>query len=244
MKDNEITLKKIGLIKNSIEKPQDPSAFSDLESTIVINKEYADALYRLQESKYIQILFYFHESVPLKNMIHPTRPGRVKGNFASRSPHRINPIGLTTVQLKSVDGNTLKVVGLDAINDTPVLDIKPYSPRLDEAKVKEIEQKRNLRNPRADIVSKIKSDDKSGLLRMLGSLHGHYCPGVALGLQLSMSAMKEIREYTEGIHENLLAIVEMNNCGVDAVQYITGCTLGNNSLVYRDLGKNALTLVA
>jgi tRNA (Thr-GGU) A37 N-methylase len=48
------------------------------------------------------------------------------GIFATRTPHRCNPLGLTVVQLLAVEGNILTVRGLDALNDTPILDIKPY----------------------------------------------------------------------------------------------------------------------
>lgn len=77
--------------------------------------------------------------------------------------------------------------------------------------------------------------------------HGHICPFLVLGLRMSEIAMKKLGVARAGvadtIREDLVAIVEVNNCLVDGVQVATGCTLGNNSLVYIDLGKNALTLV-
>lgn len=78
-------------------------------------------------------------------------------------------------------------------------------------------------------------------------LHGHICPFLALGVKASSIAMDRLNAGRIGFHgsvgETLLALVECNNCFADGVQVATGCTLGNNCLVYLDLGKNAVTLV-
>jgi len=77
--------------------------------------------------------------------------------------------------------------------------------------------------------------------------HGHLCPFLVIGLRASEIAMKRLGVVRAGeaetIGEELLAIVEVNNCMADGVQIATGCTLGNNSLIYVDTGKNAVTLV-
>ncbi len=77
--------------------------------------------------------------------------------------------------------------------------------------------------------------------------HGHLCPGVALGIRASSVAMNELgierAGLDETVEESILALVECNNCFVDGVQLTTSCTLGNNGLIYCDLGKNALSLV-
>ncbi|MCS7121951.1 MAG: FmdE family protein [Archaeoglobaceae archaeon] len=89
--------------------------------------------------------------------------------------------------------------------------------------------------------------DLAELLKKAREFHGHSCPFLALGIRISDIAMKnlEIVSRDEGISiaEDVLAIVECNNCLTDGVQVATGCTFGNNSLIYLDLGKNALTLV-
>jgi formylmethanofuran dehydrogenase subunit E len=94
------------------------------ESLITLNPEYQDGLYGIEEYQYLDIIFYFHRSSGYK-LIGPRRYG-VKGVFACHSPRRPVPIGLTTVELLQVDGNRLLVRGLDAIDETPVLDIKPH----------------------------------------------------------------------------------------------------------------------
>lgn len=85
------------------------------------------------------------------------------------------------------------------------------------------------------------------LIEKAKEFHGHICPFVVLGLKASEIAMKKLglqkAGETETVGEEILAIVECNNCFADGVQVATGCTLGNNSLIYLDVGKNAVTLV-
>ncbi|NPA47504.1 MAG: formylmethanofuran dehydrogenase [Thermococci archaeon] len=89
--------------------------------------------------------------------------------------------------------------------------------------------------------------DALGLLEVARQFHGHVCPYVALGIRASLIAMDELGverlDTSASIDESILAIVETNNCFTDGVQVTTGCTLGNNALIYLDLGKTALTLV-
>ncbi|MEM4616622.1 MAG: FmdE family protein [Archaeoglobaceae archaeon] len=88
--------------------------------------------------------------------------------------------------------------------------------------------------------------DLAKLLTKAKDFHGHICPFLAVGVRISTIAMDELgiqRDEDATIGEEILAIVECNNCLTDGVQVATGCTLGNNSLIYLDIGKNALTLV-
>jgi formylmethanofuran dehydrogenase subunit E len=94
------------------------------------------------------------------------------------------------------------------------------------------------------------SDRKSQLrdtLERARYFHGHICPFVVLGIKASTVAMNKLGverlSFDESVGERILAMVECNNCFTDGVQVATGCTLGNNCLVYFDLGKNAVTLV-
>ncbi len=85
------------------------------------------------------------------------------------------------------------------------------------------------------------------LIQKAKEFHGHVCPFLILGLRASEIAMKRLgvkkAGEAESVGEEILAIVECNNCFTDGVQVATGCTLGNNALIYLDLGKNALTLL-
>ncbi|WP_034629511.1 FmdE family protein [Desulfotruncus alcoholivorax] len=70
--------------------------------------------------------------------------------------------------------------------------------------------------------------------------HGHSCPGLAIGCKVAEIALKHLREMRSR-DEELVAIVENDSCSVDAVQVLTGCTLGKGNLIYRDLGKQVYT---
>jgi len=72
--------------------------------------------------------------------------------------------------------------------------------------------------------------------------HGHRCPGLAIGYRAAETALKELRSGRSG-DEELVCIVEHDACGVDAVQYLTGCTLGKGNLILRDYGKNVYTFI-
>ena len=100
-----------------------------------------------------------------------------------------------------------------------------------------------LNDTRLEVDKKIEEDDLAGLLYLTGLIHGHHCVGSALGVIASHYAMKKlgIRENT-GM-EHIIAIMETNSCFSDGVQLVTGCSFGNNSLIYRDIGKTAFSLV-
>lgn len=73
------------------------------------------------------------------------------------------------------------------------------------------------------------------------TFHGHSCPGLAIGYRMTQSALNALARYrTED--EELVAIVENDACGVDALQYLSGCTFGKGNLIFKDHGKHAYTL--
>jgi formylmethanofuran dehydrogenase subunit E len=99
----------------------------------------------------------------------------------------------------------------------------------------------NVANPRQEIEAAIAAGDLSRLLRMTGMLHGHFCPFSATGVKAAVRAVRELGVKSTGMEE-VVAIVETNNCFSDGVQFVTGCSFGNNALIYRDYGKTAFTL--
>ena len=120
----------IGHVRNEWKKakPFEADAIKSSISTIVVKKEYADGLYKIENFRELNVLFYFDRSLGYE-LRTSTRSGDFRGVFACCSPRRPSLIGLTTVELLKVDENVLTVTGLDAINNTPVLDIKPVIPR-------------------------------------------------------------------------------------------------------------------
>ena len=134
-----ITLKPIGFVKSAV-KERPPLAnfnWGEVVSEIVINSNLTDALDGIEGFSHIIVLYWMHRltsgEVPLK--VHPRGKKELPltGLFATRTPNRPNRIGETTVRLLQRQGNILMVEGLDALDDTPVLDIKPYIPGHDSA---------------------------------------------------------------------------------------------------------------
>ena len=98
-------------------------------------------------------------------------------------------------------------------------------------------------NPRMDFLQAIKKVDLVWCLEKTAEIHGHFCPGSALGVMASVYGLGQLEEgiiHSDGM-ENLMAVVEINACFADGVQVVSGCTLGNNAMVYRDLGRLAVT---
>ena len=77
------------------------------------------------------------------------------------------------------------------------------------------------------------------MIRQAEAFHGHMCPGLSIGIRAAEVALREIGPHAED--EEVVAIVETDMCGVDAVQYLTGCTFGKGNLIHLDYGKNAFT---
>ena len=126
----------IGVVRR--EEPYDPDDRESLRRSIAIIEvfpEYLDGLKHIEENEFIWILWYAHLSKgPPLLEVHPmgdiSRPKI--GVFASRSPRRINNIMLSLVKLIEKRVNVLRVIGLDAYDGSPVIDIKPYSSNLDD----------------------------------------------------------------------------------------------------------------
>jgi len=126
-----IMLQQIGYVKNSLGR-RSYNEWRDTESEIIISEEYQDALYGLDEFSHIDVIFYLHEvDREFRTRIQPTgNPDYpLIGAFATRTPNRPNKIAVTTCRLLSIEGNVLRVKGLDAYDGSPVLDIKSYSGR-------------------------------------------------------------------------------------------------------------------
>ena len=122
-----IVYRAIGHVENAFDGPAAPERIRSVESRIVLDPSLTEGLRGLEPGRQIMVIFYFHRSQGFDLLQHPqgdrSRPRR--GVFALRSPRRPNPIGVTVVELVTVEGNVLRVRGLDAINGTPVLDLKP-----------------------------------------------------------------------------------------------------------------------
>lgn len=137
-----ICMEPIGHVASDVDSPVD-EGWGKVESRIVIREDLVPALLGLEQFSHILVVFWMHHAPPV-SVLQRRPQGREDmpemGLFSQRSRHRPNPIGITAVSLTGVAGNELLVRGLDAINGTPVLDIKPYYPAYDsrpEARVPE-----------------------------------------------------------------------------------------------------------
>jgi tRNA-Thr(GGU) m(6)t(6)A37 methyltransferase TsaA len=122
-----VTLKPIGHVENDYPLGTPGETLKAGESRIVLNPELEGGLLGLEKETRILVIFFFHKSVGWDLLQHPkgdyTREKR--GVFALRSPRRPNGIGVTEVELLGIRENVLTVRGLDAVDGTPVLDLKP-----------------------------------------------------------------------------------------------------------------------
>jgi tRNA-Thr(GGU) m(6)t(6)A37 methyltransferase TsaA len=132
-----MTLKPIGVVKNKV-KQTIRHGWGEIVSDIVVDSDLTEALDSLDEFSHLIVLYWMHQlpagrQLPLK--VHPMGKPELPlvGRFATRSPSRPNPVGQATVRLLERKDNILKVKGLDAIDGTPVIDIKPYLPGYDSA---------------------------------------------------------------------------------------------------------------
>lgn len=140
---SHLTLKAIGYFKSSQTEPyqagRQPDALGAVgEIQLDSGNNFEQALQDLEGCSHIWIIFGFHKNENWKPLVQTPRSNRKIGVFATRAPYRPNPIGLSLVQLLSVDGLTIQVGSNDILDGSPIYDIKPYHPEsdiADEAKI-------------------------------------------------------------------------------------------------------------
>jgi len=141
----KIELKPIGEVKSCFKNPQDlhfaceKGRLADTESRILIDKDFAEGLEGLEEFSHIWVIYHLHNANRIELTTYPGPPNIKNltnvGVFASRSQHRPNHLALRMAGLIKINGMEMTVSGLDAIDGSPVLDIKPYIPFFDRAEI-------------------------------------------------------------------------------------------------------------
>ena len=136
-----IQMEPIGRVKSKFRKPEElhiackKGRLFNAQSEIILASRNKKMLAGLEEFSHVWVIFHLHKADKVEAVTYPG-PSRISGLppvgvLASRSQYRPNHIALRLVQIIEVRGNSLKIMGLDAIDDSPVLDIKPYVPHFD-----------------------------------------------------------------------------------------------------------------
>ncbi|MEW5901244.1 MAG: tRNA (N6-threonylcarbamoyladenosine(37)-N6)-methyltransferase TrmO, partial [Acidobacteriota bacterium] len=112
-----------------VRKFADPRGFDQIQGELEVFKEYEEGLQDTEGFSHLIVIFAFHKSGGYQLQTKPYLDDHLRGVFSTRSPHRPNPLGMTVVRVLERVGNILKVSGIDMLEGTPVLDVKPYTSR-------------------------------------------------------------------------------------------------------------------
>jgi tRNA-Thr(GGU) m(6)t(6)A37 methyltransferase TsaA len=128
-------LRPIGVIRTPFRKkegaPIQGHLAPETTGTVEVFPEFAEGLKDVEGFSHIVLVYWFHESQGYKLLAKPFLDDVERGIFAIRAPRRPNPVGLTTVRLARREGSVLHICGVDMLDGTPLLDIKPYVPEFD-----------------------------------------------------------------------------------------------------------------
>lgn len=138
----EIKYKPIGIIHSPFKKPEGVPIQSivakGISGKVEIFPEYVNGLKDLEGFSHIILIYHFHLSKKASLKVKPFMDKELRGVFSTRSPSRPNPIGISIVRLIKIEENILHIQDVDIIDETPLLDIKPYVPEFDVRKVNSI----------------------------------------------------------------------------------------------------------
>jgi tRNA-Thr(GGU) m(6)t(6)A37 methyltransferase TsaA len=135
MAEMNVTYTPIGTIHSPFtdlsEMPIQPTGEASAPGTVQLDSRYAPALKDLEGFSHVILIYHFHQSKRVDLTVTPFMDSEPRGLFATRAPTRPNPIGISIVALRSIEGNILHLGNMDILDSTPVLDIKPYVPEFD-----------------------------------------------------------------------------------------------------------------
>lgn len=127
-----VAFEPIGVVHTDAETVPRHWTVSDVVGTLEVDPQYEKGLQNIQAGKRIVVLFHFHKGTPFTpaHLIQQPRAHRQdRGVFSTCSPNRPNPIGLSIVDVLSREANVIRVRGIDMLDGTPILDIKPFTER-------------------------------------------------------------------------------------------------------------------
>jgi tRNA-Thr(GGU) m(6)t(6)A37 methyltransferase TsaA len=211
----EIVIRPVGVVKSDLlDHKKAPD--SEPKAVVEVFPEYAGALKQLEKNSHLWILTWFH--LARRNVLAAT-PYRINPNspsygvFALRTPVRPNPVGLNLVQLDRVAGLELYVTGLDAVNETPVIDIKPYY------------ENDIVFSPRTPHIYSLKRKmQRSLLLKQALTHHQEECAGLLLAVRMALIAEERLGQLNS---PDLYVMVEGSPCLADTIQGLSRARLAN-----------------
>lgn len=205
----------IGRVHSPVTDPKE-MVRGGVAATIELDPRYADGLLNIEEHSHLWILSWFHLSDRETLQVSPGRldpDAPTYGVFGLRANRRPNPIALSLVELVRVEGSTLYVEGLDAVDGTPVLDIKSYFER------------DCVFSPKAPVLRPPERGPRyAGLVRLARQHHRELCAGLYLGARMALAAEERIGKLTS---PELLVTVEGPRCLVDTIQGLTRARFAN-----------------
>ncbi len=210
-----IDIKPIGIVRVSILDPVE-MPLTGHPSVVRVFPGYKDALLRLEEHSHYWVLTWFDQA---RRDVLKTIPRRINPNlpefgvFGLRSPGRPNPVGLSLVRLEKVEGSTLYVTGLDAVDGTPVIDIKPYF----ENDIVFSARTPHMHPARREILQEI-------LFKQAMAYHQEECSDLHLAVRMTMLAEETFGHISA---PDLMVTVNGSACLADTLQGLTRARLAN-----------------
>ena len=215
MEFTPIVLNPIGVVRSEIINRKDMPVFG-AEGCIEIFPSYLSALMGIEEHSHLWILTWLHQadrSVLQATPKKVNRNAKLYGVFAVRTPVRPNPIALTLVKLVKIEGSILYVSGLDAIDGSPVVDVKPYF------------EDDTVFSPRAPYMPPLDTELlKKNLLKQALTHHGEMCSDLLVGVRMALVAQQLLGNITS---PNIVLMVNGSPCLGDVLQGVCRARLAN-----------------
>lgn len=214
--EQEFSIRPVGIVHAQPSSPSEVSIYGlRKDSCIEVFPEYREALTRIEENSHLWILLWFHEADRSMLKMSPgiNRSLPEYGVFSLRAPHRPNPIALTHVYLERSEGSYLYVSGLDAIDGTPVLDIKPFH----EGDI--------IFEPRTPYMPPAKpAMRRDRFFRQALEHHKEICIELWMGVRMALAAEECLGHLNR---EDVLVEVTGSRCLADVVQGLSRARLAN-----------------
>jgi len=128
-----VVYRQIGTVENDFQKREDPKKVRNSESVLVMDERCVPAMDGLERFRYLIVTYHMDKAPGYRERVHPMGDSSLpkRGVLSTRSPCRPNPLGITVVEVVEVKSNRIKVTGLDALDGSPIIDIKPYEEHFD-----------------------------------------------------------------------------------------------------------------